>query len=695
MIHHRYLTCLLLGLLCLLISLPACAQYSIPWWTVAGGGGQSSGGDFSVTGTIGQSDAGVLQGGALAINGGFWHGGALPVPSITSFTPESGEAGTTVTITGSAFTGATAVTFGGTAALGFAVYDDNTIFATVASGATGTITVTTPGGTATSRDIFTFIPPAITSFDPSNGGELIPVFIYGTAFTGTTAVTFGGTPANYFYVQDDSTIVATVDVGSTGVITVTTPGGTATSTDIFTFFPAPVITGFTPTSGVTGTVITITGANFTGANMVAVGPEIVPFTVLDDNTITATVTNTDFGGALCVYTTYGYGESNDSFILLVPPVVNGFTPWQGEPGTVVTIYGSGFTGATDVTFGDMDAAGFTVIDDGTIQATVPDMDTGPVSVPISVTTALGTGVSPYDFSYLPTLTITGFSPTSGPTGTTVLITGASFSWTSDVSFGGTDAANFTILDDDDIQATVGDGASGPITVTTLTDTVTSIDEFTFYPTPAITGFSPESGGMMSLVTITGAGFTGATAVAFGGTPANDFGVQDDGTIYALVDQGSTGVVTVTTPGGTATSTDSFTFIPSPVITGFTPTSGVTGTLITITGYYFTGSVFGGRRAGHRALYRARRQHHHRDGHQHRRWRRRPGLRARRLWREYGCLYPAHPAGHHRLYPGAGRAGHGGDDLWQRLHRSHGCQLRRHGCGRLHRPRRRHHPGDGA
>jgi hypothetical protein len=46
--------------------------YDISWHTIAGGGGTSSGGNYSVTGTIGQSAAGNLSGGAYSLTGGFW-----------------------------------------------------------------------------------------------------------------------------------------------------------------------------------------------------------------------------------------------------------------------------------------------------------------------------------------------------------------------------------------------------------------------------------------------------------------------------------------------------------------------------------------------------------------------------------------------------------------------------------------------
>jgi hypothetical protein len=61
--------------LCLLpfaFCLNAQAQYSIDWWTIDGGGGTSSNGPYTLTGTIGQPDAGVMSGGNFTLVGGFW-----------------------------------------------------------------------------------------------------------------------------------------------------------------------------------------------------------------------------------------------------------------------------------------------------------------------------------------------------------------------------------------------------------------------------------------------------------------------------------------------------------------------------------------------------------------------------------------------------------------------------------------------
>jgi hypothetical protein len=48
------------------------AQYAIDWYTVGGGGGGSGGAGYSVSGTIGQADAGTMSGGGFTLTGGFW-----------------------------------------------------------------------------------------------------------------------------------------------------------------------------------------------------------------------------------------------------------------------------------------------------------------------------------------------------------------------------------------------------------------------------------------------------------------------------------------------------------------------------------------------------------------------------------------------------------------------------------------------
>lgn len=69
-----------------LLAIPFCLSaqtYNIDWYTIDGGGGTSSGGGYTLSGTIGQPDAGLLAGGRYTLSGGFW-GGAFAVQQVGS-----------------------------------------------------------------------------------------------------------------------------------------------------------------------------------------------------------------------------------------------------------------------------------------------------------------------------------------------------------------------------------------------------------------------------------------------------------------------------------------------------------------------------------------------------------------------------------------------------------------------------------
>ena len=74
-----------------LVSLAAAGHggYHLDWWTADGGGGLSSGDSYTLRGTAGQPDAGVLtsDGGSYTLSGGFWHGAAAPEPGGDVYLP--------------------------------------------------------------------------------------------------------------------------------------------------------------------------------------------------------------------------------------------------------------------------------------------------------------------------------------------------------------------------------------------------------------------------------------------------------------------------------------------------------------------------------------------------------------------------------------------------------------------------------
>ena len=152
--------------------------------------------------------------------------------------------GIPVTITGSNFTNATSVSFGPTAAASPTVTSDTQVTAVSPSGSgTVDVTVTTPGGTSakSTADQFAYIPPpTVSGIDPASGPTAVrtTVTITGSNFTGATSVSFGPTAAASFTVISDTQITADSPAGSGTVnVTVTTPGGTSTTSalDQFTY----------------------------------------------------------------------------------------------------------------------------------------------------------------------------------------------------------------------------------------------------------------------------------------------------------------------------------------------------------------------------------------------------------------------------------------------------------------------------
>ena len=166
------------------------------------------------------------------------------VPTLTSVAPNSGSTAgaTSVTLTGTDFTGATAVSFGGTAASGYIVNNATTITATTPAHAAGAVNVvvTTPSGTATLTNGYTYTVPAPTvgpvsatvaansSANPITlnitGGAASSVAVataasHGTATASGTSITYTPTPG--YSGSDSFTYTANNASGTSSPATVT------------------------------------------------------------------------------------------------------------------------------------------------------------------------------------------------------------------------------------------------------------------------------------------------------------------------------------------------------------------------------------------------------------------------------------------------------------------------------------------
>ena len=507
-------------------------------------------------------------------------------PVIASFSPFSGAPGTSVVIIGANFSGVTEVRINTEKAL-FTIVSASLVIATVPlTATTGPVSVSTAVGMAVTFTPFT-VAPRVTGFTPTKAAPGSTISIEGENFTGATAVQFNGKDAAAFAVTAQNQIHVTVPAGaSSGPVRVTTAAGTGTSTNHFVVNRSePVLAGFAPTHGVAGSVITVEGQNFLGATAVKFnGVNAASFSVTAPTQLTATVPAGATTGPISVTALSGTGFSPTPFLVTTSPVISGFAPPTGPPGTIVIIAGANFTGTLAVRFNGINAAGFSVPAPTQISAVVPF---GAVSGPISVITREGAGTSSKPFLVTTVPVISGFSPTNGPAGTMVTIDGVNFSGVTAVRFGTGSAPNVSLVSLTQIRAMVPpDATTGPIRVMTPNGAGTSTSPFVVTAEkPVLTDVLPAVGAPGTTVLIHGLNLLGATAVQFNGLSAS-FTVTAPTQITCAVPLGATtGLVSVSTPAGTGES--SSLFIVAPRISGITPTNGVPETPVVIRGANFT------------------------------------------------------------------------------------------------------------
>ena len=232
---------------------------------------------------------------------------ALPAPTVTGFTPTSGQPGTSVTVTGTNFVNVQTVTFNGVLAPTFTVTNATTLVAVVPPTATtGPIAVMTLAGTGTSAASFTVIPaPTVASLQPAtlsivrgNTGTLTVTLsavqtsaISVTLSNSNAAVaTVPGTvsvPANQLSAPVTITAIALGQADITASL-----NGTSASSTITVVNPVPSITTLAPASAPSGSpnqTLTVTGQQFVTGAIVQFGPTALVTTVVSATQLTAAI----------------------------------------------------------------------------------------------------------------------------------------------------------------------------------------------------------------------------------------------------------------------------------------------------------------------------------------------------------------------------------------------------------------------
>jgi subtilase family serine protease len=427
--------------------------------------------------------------------------------------------------------------------------------------------------------------PPIISFSPPFGPVGTQVTISGTHLANATGIAFNDIPATLPnpVTTNGNTVVTVPPNATTGAISVTTVAGTVYSLGNFTVGIPPTIATITP-SGTVGSSITITGTNLGTVNGVAFNNVFSNFYLATPNYITANVPAGATSGAIAVDTPTGIARSLTDFIVTVPPTITSFTP-SGAIASNVTINGTGLAGATSVSFNGDDATTFSASATA-ITATVPQ---GATTGTITVVTPGGTVITASNFIVTVPPTITSFTP-SGAVGSLITITGTGLLNVTAVVFNSTIVTTFTASTSQITVRVPGGAANGPITLVSPYGNISTIANFDVLSLPVVASLNPTSGPAGTVVTVTGSGFTGVTAISVDGYPATFTFVSDSDVTVTIPTGASTGAIHVKTAAGLGASSTNFVVTGPPVVSSFLPTSGPIGTVVTVTGTGFTGTT---------------------------------------------------------------------------------------------------------
>ncbi|UZK66222.1 putative Ig domain-containing protein [Sphingomonas sp. M1-B02] len=448
-------------------------------------------------------------------------------PTISGITPVVGTTlgGTSVTISGTGFSNISGVTFGGTAATGVTPNGTTQITAVSPAHAAGTfdVVVTTAGGPSanSAADDFRYVaPPAapvVTS--PTNAARV-----------GSASSVYAGSA------DPGMTITVLVDGSSIGTTTAT--GGAWT-------FAQPV--------ALAEGSHTVRARATNGDGIVSADSTTISF-IVDTvappaPVITAPVTGTRTNDNTLNFT--GTAEADSTVRVYIDGAFSGTasltgTNWTYAAPLLADATYSFWATATDLTgnLGPQSTAGSITID-----TVLP-------AVPVIATPTEGQTTSP-------TPNISGTAEANASVTLTIDATPVVVPADSGGNWSHTPAA--LPLGAHSVTAFARDAANnlGPTTATR---------NFTVAAIPSVTGLAPASGPVAgtNAVTLTGTGFTGATAVSFGASPAS-YTVNSDLSITATAPPGSGTVnVRVTNPAGTSSTAvaNQYSYVAAPALTGF-------------------------------------------------------------------------------------------------------------------------------
>jgi len=561
------------------------------------------------------------------------------VPLLTGLAPARGpdSGGTSVTLTGSGFTGDEAgpnqVHFGGVPALSIVTLNSTTITCVTPAGTAATdveVSVTNANGTHALPAAFRyFAPPVLTGLAPARGPAAggTTVTISGSGFldpdAGANLVLFDGIAALDVIELTDKELTCTTPPGVSGAsvsVLIANGNGSAQLDNAFRYFTAPTLTALTPSQGPAagGTLVTLTGAGFAelgaGTTVVRFGSNAASeVTVVTDGQLTCRTPAGTPGSSVAVSLDNANGSASAtlSFRYHARPTLTSVTPARGPAsgGTRLTVEGSGFlldsAGTNLVSIGSSPASDVVVLSDTRLECTAPG---GPADQLLNVVLANANGEANLAaaFRYVTAPTLTAVAPARGPaTGeNSVLLSGAGFlapeAGLNLVLFGGIAALDVIELDDSTLSCTVPAGVPGTtvdVLVANGNGQATLAAGYRYHARPMLTRIEPDHGRAAggTTVVLSGTGFqvddAGTPLVQFGGVNATNVIVLGDGSVSCSAPAGTAGAradVRLSNANGESLLLSGWRYHQLPTLTAVAPARGPAAgdTLVTLTGTGF-------------------------------------------------------------------------------------------------------------
>ena len=558
-------------------------------------------------------------------------------PVITDVSPNTGVTGSEVSIAGINFFGGgtsiVSVTLCGVATTSNLVALNSLVVAVLgtnpspSSSLQGDIVIVSDNGaTITLTNGFTYVPDTnIISVSPSSGSYGTRVVIGGTALQGNAnsivSVLLNGVQASIVSQSGTSvTVIAQPALPGTGSVKIIlATGAIFVATIQWTYITPPTIYYLSPSSGQAGTIVTILGANFLAAGVIAyssiklagVTVSSIVSTSNSEVVVIAASSSSGTGDVVMVASTSAVVQLYNAWTYLTVGTISSISPTSGQYGTKVTITGTSLrTGSKAVTAVSLDGTSvLSIISESDTKVVVYAGDNGgSASSPgdVVVTGSYGATLTKSSaWSYITAGTISSISPNQGQTGTVITITGlglfGSGTTISAVTLAGIAA---TIISSSDTQVIITAGSNAALVTSVTGDVVVISDTFattidasawTYIPLGSITQIEPAYGQRGTIVTITGTNLLGggasATSVTLASIAATVLSSSSTKIVIAAGASSSAliGGVSITSDIGAVLSvSNDWSYLSPGSISSVSPSTGLVGTLVTIQGILLLG-----------------------------------------------------------------------------------------------------------